>query len=279
MDDASGGYATRARSRLSYIVQHQQTPTGRRAVIPVDLRTWQLDEDLPSPAEQLDNLVLMIGAAQTTSDEWANLSLEAVSAWIGAAINTAHSRAAVSWLLEKGKPTGLIERGANTSGLLRARLTFHGWEKYAALKRGRVESRVALMAMQFNDAQMDNVLMDCFAPAVRLAGFDLRTIAQRQPAGLIDDQLRVALRRSRFVVADITHENRGAFWEAGFAEGVGRPVIYTCREDSWDKGASHFDTNHLVTIVWRPDELEKAGRQLAATIRATLPDEAIMDDP
>jgi nucleoside 2-deoxyribosyltransferase len=45
----------------------------------------------------------------------------------------------------------------------------------------------------------------------------------------IDDQMRVALRTSRFVVADLTRGNRGAYWEAGFAEGLGRPVIYTCR--------------------------------------------------
>jgi hypothetical protein len=105
-----------------------------------------------------------------------------------------------------------------------------------------------------------------------------------QPAGLIDDQMRVALRTSRFVVADLSHGNRGAYWEAGFAEGLGRPVIYTCHKDSWDKVENgerlvHFDTGHLLTIPWELEKLEEAGKQLTATIRATLPAEAQMIDP
>jgi nucleoside 2-deoxyribosyltransferase len=95
---------------------------------------------------------------------------------------------------------------------------------------------------------------------------------------LIDDQLRVALRTSRFVVADLTHGNNGAYWEAGFAEGLGRPVIYTCRKSEWKKKASHFDTNHLVTVIWDPTDLKKAEDQLSATIRATLPQEAKLSD-
>jgi nucleoside 2-deoxyribosyltransferase len=84
------------------------------------------------------------------------------------------------------------------------------------------------MAMQF-DSEMDRVVKDCFKPAVARTGFELRVLTDGQPAGSIDDQLRVALRTSRFVIADLTHDNNGAYWEAGFAEGLGRPVIYTCR--------------------------------------------------
>jgi nucleoside 2-deoxyribosyltransferase len=99
-----------------------------------------------------------------------------------------------------------------------------------------------------------------------------------QPAGLIDDQLRVALRTARFVIADLTHGNKGAYWEAGFAEGLGRPVIYTCRKKEWIDGKSHFDTSHLNTIISDPENLEDAETRLAATIRATLPAEAKMTD-
>jgi hypothetical protein len=95
---------------------------------------------------------------------------------------------------------------------------------------------------------------------------------------LIDDQMRVALRTARFVIADLTHGSHGAYWEAGFAEGLGRPVIYTCRKDEWKSGASHFDTNHLNTIEWDPENLQGAATRLTAMIRATLPAEAKMTD-
>ena len=106
-----------------------------------------------------------------------------------------------------------------------------------------------------------------------------------QPAGLIDDQLRVHLRTARFVIADLTHGNNGAYWEAGFAEGLGRPVIYTCRKKEWDKRdlpseqMVHFDTNHRIyTVIWDPDKLGEAATQLTATIRSTLPIDAMMTD-
>ncbi len=134
------------------------------------------------------------------------------------------------------------------------------------------------MALQFGDAELDRVVKDCFAPAVKRAGFDLRVLTEKQPAGLIDDQLRVALRTSRFVVADLTHGNNGAYWEAGFAEGLGRPVIYTCRKKEWDEKKPHFDTNHLVTITWDISDLASAAERLTATVRATLPADAKMTD-
>lgn len=82
------------------------------------------------------------------------------------------------------------------------------------------------------------------------------------------------------MIADLTHQNRGAYWEAGFAEGLGKPVIYTCRKDVFEdktKG-THFDTNHHLTVVWEPDNLDDAVERLKATIRATLPDEAKLGD-
>jgi hypothetical protein len=61
--------------------------------------------------------------------------------------------------------------------------------------------------MQF-DPELQNVVEQCFKPAVGRAGFELRLITDGQPAGLIDDQLRVALRNSRFVLAHTWQQRR-----------------------------------------------------------------------
>jgi nucleoside 2-deoxyribosyltransferase len=134
------------------------------------------------------------------------------------------------------------------------------------------------MAMKFGDPELDGVVENCFKPAIARTGFVLNRLTDGQPAGLIDDQLRVAIRTSRFLISDLTHANNGAYWEAGFAEGLGRPVIYTCRKAEWDERKTHFDTNHLVTIIWDRDNLETAATNLTATVRATLPAEAKMTD-
>ena len=169
----------------------------------------------------------------------------------------------------------LVEDVENLGRILQ--LNMAGWQRYETLKHAQVKSRTAFMAMKF-DSDMDHVVKNCFKPAVEAAGFELRVLTDGQPAGLIDDQLRVALRSSRFVIADLTHANNGAYWEAGFAEGLSRPVIYTCRKQEWDANKSHFDTNHLNTIIWDPENLRDVETRLTATIRATLPAEAKMTD-
>jgi hypothetical protein len=134
------------------------------------------------------------------------------------------------------------------------------------------------MAMKFGDALLDTAYRECFKHAVARTGFELRRLDEGQPAGLIDNQLRVAIRASRFLIADLTHGNNGAYWEAGFAEGLGKPVIYTCEEGHFASARTHFDTNHHLTIRWSADDLRAAADELAATIRNTLPAEATLTD-
>jgi len=49
-------------------------------------------------------------------------------------------------------------------------------------------------------------------------------------------------------------------------------------DPSFTPAKTHFDTNHLLTIIWDGSDLEKAGKDLTATIRATLRAEARQTD-
>jgi len=80
------------------------------------------------------------------------------------------------------------------------------------------------------------------------------------------------------VTAALTHGNLGAYWESGFAEALGRPVILTCNAVKWQAEKTHFDTNHMTTIIWDPAKPTGAANLLTATIRASLPDDAKMSD-
>jgi len=70
-------------------------------------------------------------------------------------------------------------------------------------------------------------------------------------------------------IVDLTHGNQGAYWEAGYAEGLGKPVIYTCDEAKFEE-MSHFDTNHHLHVLWGENAMEVAMEKLKATIRATI---------
>jgi hypothetical protein len=267
------------RAVLSHRLRRRQRPDGTPVPIYEDeLGTFNLDDPLPSPARQADSLILWIGDHQPSQAQELEILEPEVSAWIGAPITPNGQDEALTWLLQQQQIQMLVKEHDAINGPTRLGLTFDGWQRYEALKYAVVESRRAFMAMKFGDEELNRIVDEYFKPAVARTGFELRVLTEGQAAGLIDDQMRVALRTSRFVVADLTHGNNGAYWEAGFAEGLGRPVFYTCRKKEWDEGKAHFDTSHLNTIVWDPGNLEEAASRLTATIRATLPAEAKMTD-
>ena len=271
------------RAVLSHRLRCQQRPGQPVALFESELDRFALDEPLPKPLEQIDQLVLWVGARQTSASLRVVAPISELSAWVGASITPDNPHSDISWLLQTPEAKLLMDLGPGPHTDPTLRLTMDGWRRYEALTQAQVESRSAFMAMQF-DKHLIDIVNTHFKPAVARTGFELKLLTDNQPAGLIDDQLRVALRTARFVIADLTHANNGAYWEAGFAEGLGRPVIYMCRKAEWDavdergRRKVHFDTSHLVTIIWSPDNLLDAADRLAATIRATLPSEATMMD-
>ena len=55
----------------------------------------------------------------------------------------------------------------------------------------------------------------------------------------IDAKIISEIKNSRFVVADVTDQNRGVYFEAGYTLGLGLPVLWCVREDDLDN--VHFD--------------------------------------
>ena len=152
-------------------------------------------------------------------------------------------------------------------------LTLEGWEQYEAERRGNVDGKYGFMAMQFGDNELDSFVTDVVKPAVTDGiGYDLINMNDVSKAGVIDNIMSVQIRSTTFVIADLTHDNNGAYWEAGYAEGLGKPVVYICKKDKFDKMKTHFDTNHRTTITWSKDDPEKFSRELIATLRRSLGD-------
>jgi nucleoside 2-deoxyribosyltransferase len=233
--------------------------------------------NLPNHTEQLDNLIVWIATKQPKYGGCLEkISIDSISA-VGtediASFNFVMNHA-ITLGFVSAVSIGVYGFGVEFSDVS---LTFAGWSRLDEIQRGSTITRLAFMAMKFNDSETDIIYKDHFKLAVAACGFELKRLDDSQPAGLIDDRMRVEIRQSRFMIADLTHQNNGAYWEAGYAEGLGKPVIYTCRKDVFDKG-THFDTNHHLTVVWESDKLQEAVEKLKNTIRATLPSEAKLSD-
>ena len=105
------------------------------------------------------------------------------------------------------------------------------------------------MAMQYNNSVLDRIVRDYFRPAVEQTGFKLLQLDDRPEAGLIDARLRNEIRNCRFLIADLSHANAGSYWEAGYAEGLGKPVIYTCEQSVFDGKAETPKPHFTPTIT------------------------------
>ena len=131
------------------------------------------------------------------------------------------------------------------------------------------DSSQAFVAMWFAD-EMYDTYVDGIKPAIEDAGYRSLRIDLKYDVNKIDDEIFAEIRRSRFLVADMTQGDDGArggvYFEAGFAQGLGLPVLYTCRRDRIEDLA--FDTRQFYHIVWdTPDDMRK---QLATRIRARV---------
>jgi hypothetical protein len=247
---------------------------GERPVLSYELLV-RLDETgvLPGVTAQMENYLLCVASLVQAPGENAELNDEHHGSVVGAA----HTENFI-WIWKTLHGEGLLDGRLRLGGLIEATPTAKGWLRIEQLRRGRSDSKKIFMAMQYGEPELDDVVAHCFRPAVEATGFRLERLDTRPRAGLIDDRLRVEIRTSRFLIADLTHGNQGAYWEAGFAEGLGKPVIYTCRRDVFTEKKTHFDTNHHLTVAWDKSDLANAGELLKATIRATLPDEAKLVD-
>jgi hypothetical protein len=154
-------------------------------------------------------------------------------------------------------------------------LSFEGWEEWEAYKTGRGINRDGFVAMQFGDDRLDKFISDIVRPGIkeRLALNVYRVDSpSNTKAGLIDNIMREAIENAAFVLVELSHGNKGAYWEAGLAEGLRKPVIYLCEQSVWDDPTTrpHFDVNHRTTIMWDEADPKTFLDALCATISNSL---------
>lgn len=236
-----------------------------------------LKQPLPRPHEQADLLIRWLAENVPGPGETVYVEPSTHRSIIGA--KTPDGFAFVlRHLFDVGLITGNLSEAMGAPGRAHATLSFDGWEYYEKLRQGGATYRKAFMAMKFGDVDLDHLLETVLKPSAKQTGFELFRLDDVPRAGLIDDRLRVEIQASDFLVADLTHDNLGAYWEAGYTEGLGKPVIYMCEKNKFESKKTHFDTNHHLTVIWDKTMPAQAGEKLKATIRATLPQLAKMED-
>jgi hypothetical protein len=144
-------------------------------------------------------------------------------------------------------------------------LTITGWNEIEPMPSlGGVPGR-CLVAISF-DPSLDSAYNSGIKPAIEDCGFSPVCMKEVATNEGITDRIMSEIRLAQFVVADFTGQRGGVYFEAGFARGLGREVIWACRED--ELSLVHFDIKHYGHVVWKaPDDLRQ---KLAESIRANI---------
>jgi hypothetical protein len=144
-------------------------------------------------------------------------------------------------------------------------ITSQGWRHLDVVAVGT--GNMGFVAMWFA-SEMDAVWENAFYPAIEDAGYTALRIDKKEHNNKIDDEILASIRAARFVVADFTDQRGGVYYEAGFAQGLGKPVIWTIREQ--DLKNVHFDTRQFNHIAWQPDALDDFKLTLQRRIEASF---------
>jgi len=145
------------------------------------------------------------------------------------------------------------------------RITIDGYLHEERLRRKPTSPGKAFIAMWFSD-DMNDAYDNGLQIGVLDAGYEPVRIDRVEHTNKIDDEIIASIRASAFIVADFTGHRAGVYFEAGFAMGLGMPVVWTCREDEIED--LHFDIRQYNCVPWNePKDLaEKLKNRIEATI-------------
>ena len=113
---------------------------------------------------------------------------------------------------------------------------------------------------------MEAVLRQGLEAGIIAAGYAPVFQEDQQHANKIDDQILVNIRRSRFVVVDATGRNPNVMFEAGFALGLGKTVLWTCQDEDHQDAKYPFDIRQYKRIPWQFGQEAKLAQELRFAI-------------
>lgn len=188
----------------------------------------------------------------------------------------------VKQFIKFGEDTGhFATTGMGTS------ITFDGVMFLEDIGLDTRNSKSIFVAMWFGDSQTTNFYETVVKPAIEGAGYNCVRIDETHHNERIDEQILAEIRNSIAVLVDVTcglakpedwskslqvgAPRGGVYFEAGYAAGLKKPIIWTVKHDVADvENVVHFDVRQFNQLRWGKNGTHEDKLTLQARIIATL---------
>lgn len=148
-------------------------------------------------------------------------------------------------------------------------ISAEGWKKIDEIRKKNLISKQAFVAMQFGDTTKH--IREAFRKAINECGYSMHIIDEKEHNNQIVPEIFYEIRNSKFVVVDVTYPNYGAYYEAGYAQALGKEVIVCCGKESFEDSVRgpHFDIAQKSMIIWKNEEdlINRLKQRIEATVK------------
>lgn len=187
-----------------------------------------------------------------------------------------HTLYCIDWQKYSTEISGTLDMMTELGYLIKSeksayKISAKGWEKISDMENNQTTINQGFIAMSF-DAKT-TIISDAFKKAISKCGYSFQRIDEKEHNNQIVPEILFEISRSKFVVVDVTYPNNGAYYEAGYAEALGKEVIVCCRNKEFNgDGKPHFDIAQKSMIVWNDEkDLEdRLYRRIEATVGLNL---------
>jgi hypothetical protein len=146
------------------------------------------------------------------------------------------------------------------------RISVEGWKRLNEIKSTKAKHSKFVFVAKYFDASLNALYDDGIRPAIIQTGYEPIYLNINSEPGNIDNKIIAGIRKSKFMIADYTGQRQSVYYEAGFASGLGIPVIDCIKEEEFDD--LHFDKQHHAMIRWTsPEDLRQ---KLVDSIQANI---------
>lgn len=167
-----------------------------------------------------------------------------------------------TFMLNYLKEEEYLDWGQSCDDTVELLLLPKGYSRVDEIQKYSASGRNVVVAMQFKGDTRK--LREAIREGIEIAGYHAIFIDEVQHNDFITPELLKHIKECKFLVVDLTHKNNGAYFEEGYAMGLGKEVIQLCK----NRVKLHFDIAQKNTIIWN-NESDIPDR-LANRIKATI---------